>query len=406
MKKAVLFITLFLSLGLNAQELEIEAQKYPYHDIIEWKGQGAILMSKDPNQVTRVITLTLVGDQNSSIWDETFTPRDEEFFYISSDNARYVYFLDDLELDNGKVYFTQLNEAGNKKTTNVSLVNTFKSMGVSDYRELELINIVVTDKALVHHFRYHDKSEKVYKEFATFITHHNLLPYGAEIASTPVADMKNEDFGHWEYVGFTEDKICFAARGVANKKKGWTVKEFTSKGKYNSSTFLEAPTDYLAVENIGFGTTGKHYLKDRFTVEKGLVCFINDKFYMVGGESESSGARLVLYEWREGEWTEINKMELNYFIEKKALKLGLYPMNEGIGYHLNHNGYDKASIITFEEQEISSHNSFTERTIYNPSSVFNRKEKQEFMVTLPGVVLTFDTEQLNKEGPVKFLMEK
>ena len=406
MNKAILFLSLFLSFGSNAQEFEIEAQKYPYQDIIEWKGQGAILMSKDPAQVTRVITLTLVGDQNSSIWDETFTPRDEEFYYIASENARYVYFLDDLELDNGKVYFTQLNEAGNKKTTNVSLVNTFKSMGVFDYRELELINIVVTDKALVHHFRYHDKKEKVYKEYATFITHHNRLPYGVEIASTPVTDMKNEDFGHWEYVGFTEDKICFAARGITSKKKGWIVKEFTSKGKYTSSTFLEAPTDYLAVENIGFGTTGKHYLNDRFTTEKGLVCFINDKFYMVGGESEGSGARLILYEWKEGEWNEINKMELNYFIEKKALKLGLYPMNEGIGYHLNHNGYDKASIITFEKQEISSHNSFTERTIYNPSSVFNRKEKQEFMVTLPGVVLTFDTEQLNKEGPVKFLMEK
>lgn len=406
MKKTLLLCILFLSLGVQAQEFEVEAQAHPYYDIIEWKGQGAILMSRDPNGTTRKIGLTLVGNQTSSIWDESFTPRDEEFYYISSENARYVYFLDNLELDEAKVYFTQLNEAGNKKTTNVSLKSVLKQVGVDDYNELELINIVVTDKALVHHFRYEDKKEKQVKEIVTFITHHNLLPYAAELGSTPIEDLKKEDVGHWDYVGFTGDRICFAARGITEKKKGWNVKEFTSKGKFTNSLFIEAPADYLPMQNIGFGTTGKYYLKDQETTEKGMVCFINEKFYMVGGERENSGARLVLYEWSEGEWKEVNRMELNYFLEKKPLKLGLYPMNEGIAYHLDHNGYDKASIITFEERELSSHNTFTERTIYNPSSVFNRKEKHEFMVTLPGIVLTFDTNQLGKEGPVKFLMEK
>lgn len=406
MKKLSLLFIAFVALSASAQEFEIEAQKHPYYDIIEWKGQGAILMSRDPNQNTRRIGLTLVGNQNSSIWDESFTPRDEEFYYISSENARYVYFLDNLEPEEANVSFTQLNEAGNMKTSKVSLKSALKNVGIADYTNVEVINIIVTDKALVHHFRYVDKKEKLIREVATFITHHNLLAYSAELGDIPFDDLKKEDVGNWDYVGFTEDRICFAARGISERKKGWHVKEFTSKGKATGKQFLEAPKEYITVQNIGFGTTGKYYLDDRDTQDKGMVCFINNTFYMVGGERENAGARLILHEWKEGEWTEINRMELNYFIEKKPLKLGLYPMNEGIGYHLDHNGYDKASIITFEEREISAHNSFTERTIYNPSSVFNRKEKQEFMVTLPGVVLTFDTEQLGKEGPVKFLMEK
>lgn len=406
MKTLFLFFAGFLSLSAGAQEFEIPAQTSPYFDIIEWKGQGAILMTRDPNQTTRKINLTLVGNQNSSIWDESFTPRSEDFYYISSENARYVYFLDNLELDGGKVYFTQLNEAGNKKSTNVSLIPTLKTLGVSDYNDVKLVNIVVTDKALVHHFRYTDKKEGMVKEFVTFITHHNLLPYGADLGEIPVEDLKKEDVGNWNYVGFTDDQICFAARGVENKKKGWTVKEFTSKGKFTTSLFLETPSDYLPIENIGFGTTGKYYLKEEGSVEKGLVCFINGKFYMVGGERENAGARLVLHEWKDGSWQEVNRMELNYFLDKKPLKLGLYPMNEGIGYHLDHNGYDKASIITFVEREVSAHNSFTDRTIYNPSSVFNRKEKNEFLVTLPGIYLRFDTTQLGKEGPVKFILEK
>lgn len=406
MKKLALIFSAFVALTASAQEIDIEAQKYPYYDIIEWKGQGAILMNRDPNGTTRRIGLTLVGDQNSSIWDETFTPRDEAFYYISSENARYVYFLDNLQLENASVSFSQLNEAGNMKTSKVSLKSALKSIGILDYTAVEVINIIVTDKALVHHIRYEDKKEKAVKEIATFITHHNLLAYAAELGSIPYSDLKDEDIGYWDYVGFTEDKICFAARGRSDKKKGWHVKEFSSKGKSTGGQFLEAPKEYITVQNIGFGTTGKYYMDDRDTQDKGMVCFINDKFYMFGGERENAGARLILHEWSDGEWKEINRMELNYFIEKKPLKLGLYPMNEGIGYHLDHNGYDKASIITFEKQEISSHNTFTERTIYNPSSVFNRKEKQEFMVTLPGLVMTFDTEQLNKPGPVKFVMER
>ena len=406
MKKLTLLLLGFLSLNAAAQEFEIEAQTHPYYDIIEWKGQGAILLSHDPNKTTRRIGLTLVGNQNSSIWDESFTPRDEEFYYISSENARYVYFLDNLELEEANISFTQLNEAGNTKTTKVSMKSPLKSVGIVDYTAAEVINIVVTDKALVYHFRYEDKKEKHVKEVAVFMTHHNMLCYAAELGTTSFDEMKSEDVGYWDYIGFTEDKICFAARGVETKKKGWKIKEFSSKGKAVGSQFLDAPKEYITVENIGFGTTGKYYLDDRETLDKGMVCFINDKFYMVGGERENAGARLILHEWIEGEWKEINRMELNYFIEKKSLKLGLYPMNEGIGYHLDHNGYNKASIIPFQKREISSHNTFTERTIYNPSSVFNRKEKQEFMVTLPGVVLTFDTEQLNNEGSVKFLMEK
>lgn len=406
MKKLVLIFCAFLVLNANAQEFEIEAQKYPYHDIIEWKGQGAILLNRDPNGNTRRIGLTLVGNQTSSIWDETFTPGNDDFYFISSENARYVYFLDNLQLNEANVSFTQLNEAGNMKSNKVSLKSVLKSVGIVDYTAAEVINVVVTDKALVHHIRYEDKKEKVIKEVATFITHHNLLAYAAELGSIPFDDLKNEDVGYWDYVGFTEDKICFASRAISNKKKGWSIKEFSSKGKTTGSQFLEAPKEYISVQNIGFGTTGKYYMDERDTEDKGMVSFINDTFYMVGGERENAGARLILHQWKEGEWTEINRIELNYFIEKKPLKMGLYPMNEGIGYHLDHNGYDKASIITFDKREISSHNTFTERTIYNPSSVFNRKEKQEFMITLPGIILTFDTEQLNKPGTVKFLMEK
>lgn len=388
-----------------SQEFELPAATFPYYDIIEWKGMGALLLSKDPQGNTKQINITLVGNQKTSIWDQKFNPRSEDYYYISSENARYVYFLDNLELENGKVYFNQLNSAGNVKSTSVSVGNAVKKLGKYDYNKLELINVVVTDKALVHHFRYEDKANKSIVEIATFITHHNFLCYAVELGSIPTASLKNEDIGQWDYIGFTGDKIFFAARDVMSKQKGWSVRDFTSKGKPGTTLFINAPGDLLQVENIGFGTTGKYYLETKTTLDKGVLSYIKGQFYLVGGQKDGAGARLTLYQLEGNEWKDINAMELNYFIEKKALKLGIYPLNEGLAYHLDHNGYNKASIITFDKSLESAHNSFTDRTIYNPSSVFNRKEKKEFSVTLPDAVLTFDTNQLNKEGSVKFLLE-
>jgi len=401
MKKIAFFILLATSLNSFGQVFEVPAGAHPYSDIIEWKGMGSILINVDPN--TKQVNLTLANAELKSVWDQKFIPKNEKYYYISSENARYVYFLDNLKLDGGKVYFSQLNSAGNVKSTSVSISTAVKKVGVSDYNDLELINCVVTDKALVHHFRYIDKSNKTIVDIATFITHHNFLCYPVVLGAVPEASMKEEHIGNWEYVGFTDDQICFAARDYQNKNSGWSVKEYTSKGSELKGYFINGPKDLIPIENIGFGTTGKYYLNERYSIERGLLTYINNQFYMVGGQRKSAtGAEITLFKLEGNNWTEINRMNLNYFIEKKNLRLGIYPMNEGIGYHLDHNGYNKVSLISFTPKKESAHNDFTERTIFNPSSVFEGKEKEEFNVVLPTGRLIFNTSQLGKQGAVKF----
>ncbi|MFT5859253.1 MAG: hypothetical protein ACI865_001353 [Flavobacteriaceae bacterium] len=405
MKSILIILAALLSFGSMAQKFEIPSKKHPFHDIIEWKGMGAILMSKDPTQVTKQINLTLVGNQQKSIWDQKFIPKNDEFYYLSSENARYVYFLDNLELATGKVYFNQLNSAGNVKSTSVSIGSAIKKLGNYDYNNLEVINVVVTDKALVHHFRYVDKQAKSVREFATFITHHNFLCYAVELGSISNEDLKKEHIGQWKYMGFTGDQIFFAARDYQNKTKGWSVKEYTSKGKAKLGVFIDAPEDLISIENIGFGTTGEYFLEDKNTEETGLITQINGVIYLMGAQKRDAGATLILYKYDEGEWVELNTMNLNYFIEKKTLKLGIYPLNEGLGYHLDHNGYNKVSIISYTPNKESAHNDFSERTIYNPSSVLERKKREEFTVDLPEAYLIFDTNQLGVGTTVEFELE-
>lgn len=407
MRIVTLLFGLLASFSLIAQSFEILSKKDPFYDIIEWKGMGAMLMSKDPQGISKQINLTLIGDATNSIWDQKFTPKNSEFYYLSSENARYVYFLDNLELnEQGKVYFSQLNSAGNIKTTSISIGNAIKKLGGYDYNKLDLINVVVTDKALVHHFRYVDRKAKLVREFATFITHHNFLCYAVELGTVSNEKMKDDRFGQYHYIGFTGNEIYFAIRDYLNKKSGWTVKSYTSKGKPLQSTFLPAPTDLLPIENIGFGTSGSYYLNNKNSVEYGILSQINNHFYLIGAQRNSTSAKLVLFTYEEGDWKEVNQMNLNYFIENKTLKLGVYPMNEGLGYHLDHNGYNKVSLISFTPNVSYAHNDFSARTVANPSSVFYPKKKEEFTVTLSGKILYFNTNQLGSTSVTFELKEQ
>ncbi|MCH2223612.1 MAG: hypothetical protein MK066_02500 [Crocinitomicaceae bacterium] len=402
MNKLLFLYTVILGFYGSAQEFEVPTKKNPYYDILEWKGYGGLLLSKDPNGNTKQINITLVGNDKTSVWDQKFNPKTTDFYFISSENARYVYFLDNLELENGKAYFSQLNSAGNVKSTSVAIGTAIKKLGNYDYNKLELIDVVVTDKALVHHFRYEDKKDKSIREFATFTTHHNFLCYAVELGAVKTDALKDNKYGQWNYVGFTGDKVFFAVRDYVSKSRGWSVKQYSSKGKELEGTFIKAPKDLLTIENIGFGTTGKHYLKDKTTTETGLLTQINGKFYLMGGQRRDAGAELILFEWKEEEWNEVNSINLNYFIEKKNLKLGIFPMNEGLGYHLDHNGYNKVSMVRFDGRENPAHNEFSDRTVANPSSVFYPKKKAEFIVRLTDKILAFDTSQLGKGGSVIF----
>ena len=119
MKKITLFILLTANFFCKSQIFEVPAGTHPYSDVIEWKGMGTMLMSVDPN--TKQVNLTLANAELKSVWDQKFIPKNDKYYYISSENARYVYFLDNLNLQSGKVYFSQLNSAGNIKST-ISIV--------------------------------------------------------------------------------------------------------------------------------------------------------------------------------------------------------------------------------------------------------------------------------------------
>ena len=123
------FISTILGFSTFAQQFEIPAEKYPFYSILEWKGRGSILLNREPTGITKKVNLTLVGNQSTSIWQESFNPRGKDFYFISSENTRYTYFLENLNPELGKIFMHQLNSAGNMKSTSVSLTAAIKELG-------------------------------------------------------------------------------------------------------------------------------------------------------------------------------------------------------------------------------------------------------------------------------------
>lgn len=399
MKTSCILLFLFLGLQINAQRIEIWAEQYPFYNVLEWKGMGTILMNRDPSGNMKKVNLTLAGNSPTHIWQQSFNPNGKDFYYISSENARYVYFLDNLNLEAGKVSFHQLNSAGNVKSTSVSLASAIKKLGY-DPLELELIDIVTTDKALVHIFRYHNEKDKKYVEIATFITHHNLLEYATILGEIPDDNIKSGNFGMWKYIGFTEDQIAFATRDLVNKKSGWTVKTYTSKGVLSEARFIEAPSEkFDFLDFSGLGTHGSIYLGDKtkHNNEKGSILFHKNQFYLTGTVTEGTNKTAKLFQLTEGKWNLLNS---HTYIDqsKKVSTFGTYVLNEGVACKIG-------SVVVFLPYSSSSkpvQSNFKANFNTNPSRMIIEDKKEQFAVYLADGVLYFDTNQLNKPGNVIF----
>ncbi|MEN9442383.1 MAG: hypothetical protein RLZ33_2460 [Bacteroidota bacterium] len=401
MKIVHLLFSLTLGISSFAQQFEMPAEQYPFYSIVEWKGMGAMLLSKDPLQNSKKINLTLAGNATTSIWQQGFNPDDKDFYYISSENARYVYFMDNLQLQEGKTFFHQLNSNGNVKSTSVSLGAAIKKLGAFDPLELELMDIVTTDKALVHVFRYHDVKAKKYVEIATFITHHNMLPYSAILGEVSELSLKEGNYGMWKYVGFTDDQIVFAARDFQNKKNGWSVMNFTSKGVMSEAKFIEGPTDkFDFVEDVALGSHGQLYTQQnaKDQRETAQLHFHKNTYYLTGISTDANGRTAKLMELNTGKWVQLNTATLALEKTKDLPTVGTMVLNEGIACKIG----NTAVLLPFISSVKPIIQSFNVDMHANPSRMILEEKKELFAVSLAEGRLFFDRKQLGKAGSVKF----
>jgi hypothetical protein len=397
------FVALFsLITGfLNAQKFEIPAEGFPFYQVLEWKGQGAIVLNRDPSYNQKQVHMTLIAGEGKSTWNQDFNPSGKEYFYISEDGGRYAYFLEHLELKNGSITFHQLNIAGNVKKNTVSFASAVKKLGDFAPDDLTLLDIVTSEKALIYTFTHTDNASKKKSTIAVTMTHNNFLVYATLVAQNVTGSSKVEDLVSWYMAGDKGDNIVYAARTHAAKDAGWRIKEFTPKGELKAEYNLKAGgTNFAEHERVGFGTRGSALLNRVEPKEKGTLLVNNGEFYIGGIEVSGTAANLVTYAWKDDEWKKVASSPVKGYNAKKSFQAGYFPMKEGIGWYVK-NTVSEGHFHSFTNST-GVVSGVVNQQINNPSRLLTDEYSGKFVAALPDRWIVFDQSVLPVKANVSF----
>lgn len=334
------------------------------------------------------------------MWEQKFNPENHSPHYLFNEDINYIYFIDNLDLkNNGRFYFNQINGAGNAKSGTLDIgikINRFEEF--YDYNIFEFQDATVTDKVLISQYRYYDKKEKEYHEFAMLMPHHNLTHNVIKLGHVDADAIKSEKSGQWNFVGFDNEISHFSWRENKADALGYTIKGFSPKAELVSDLFLPEPENVIAFKNFGYGNRGKYYLEDdsRFGVETGLISLIGGEYYLLTLQSESGDNKITLYKLVEEKWSILNSTSVGGITEKERVYLGSFPINEGITYHYKHNEKDEVGILYFEKGKKGKTEPFTEQSAFNPSHLLLDAQPTEFITAVSTGILTCDLQQFSK----------
>ncbi len=403
MKKSLIILFALVSIPIYAQKFEIPPLKQPYYDILEWKGIGALALSRDLSLTQKQVDLTMVSGDGKSAWQQVYNPMAKETFFISEDGGKYAYFLENLELKDNKVFIHQLSAAGNIKVMNLNFLTPLKRLGSFSPSDLYLTDIITTEKALLWMFKHRDKDKLT--TIAVSMTHHNFNMYAFVVSENVISSSKIEDQISWYVAGEKGENILFAARLHAGKEAGWKVKEYNPKGVMISERVLEQQkTNFIAHTRVGFGRRGSALLKRSEPNEKGTLVFANGDYFVGGIEMNGTVANLITYKMDNKEngkeWIKVCESPCANYNVKKDLEVGCFRMEEGIGWYVN-SAKSEGHFHSFTSGSGIVSGSIDQATS-NPSRLLTAEFPSKFVVELNTKWLVFDTKQFPTKNSLTF----
>lgn len=390
---------------LNAQEFQIASEKFDYYDAIEWKGYGIILFNRDPSLKMNQVHMTMVTEQPKALWQQSFNPLTDNYYYVTNDGGRYAYFLNDLELKDGKISFNQLNVSGNIRTQAVSVTSLIKKLGNFQLSDLTVTDIVLTEKALVYLLIHNDKSTDTRTTIAVTMTHHNLSPYATIIATNKIGNSKPEDQISWYVAGEEGESILYAARIHEGKSSGWAVKKYSPKGDLERDYEIKfAGLKFVAHNRSGFGPKGNTMLQEIQPREAGSLTYHKGKFYAGGIEMNGTQATMASYVMNEGAWQKIGSTNLGTYNAKKTSDVGFFQLTEGLAWYAGDEKTGEAHFHSYDgKQQIVSKN--IPVRLNNPGRLITAEQPGKVVTTLPAGLVSMDPKQL-PAAAVKFELLK
>lgn len=290
--KKMKIITLFLvfcSSILFGQELTLTPKKMPFYDIIEWPNNGVLVFGKDYKGNTVQQEISFINDAGEVKWQEQYLPQVAEPKIILSEYSDYLYFLDQLQPENGKIFYNQTNLSGYIRKGSIYFPPIFRTVSDIDYSSCELIDIVSATDDLIFHFRLKDKKNKVYQDVLVFLNHYSLKTFIAKVPGVfgfDVVDSGQKSLVY--FAGSKDNENYFVHHTKKDNKSGYDVLIFDKKGAFTGSRFLVTPDSDISVSSrFSIYPSGSYYSNNTIHAAKGQLFFFDNDWYLLGCKANS-----------------------------------------------------------------------------------------------------------------------
>lgn len=294
----------------------------PFYDIVEWPGNGVLLFAKDPKGNTTQQEVTYVNMQGEIKWQEQYLPQVKDPKLILSDYSNYLYFLDQLQPDNGKIFYNQATFSGNIRKGSIYFPPIFRTLTDFDDLNSELIDVVNATDNLIFHFRLRDKKSKSFVDVLVLLNHYSLKTTALQLPGVfgwDEVEKKEKSLPY--FAGSKENENYFAYYSTREKKKGIEIVIIDKKGTFSGSNFFELPMQTASWNTIiPIYLTGLFHfqeLKKTLPVSPGRMVFIDNRWFWAGSNAE--GAAL----WRFDGQTPVKVFDGWKIPFKKSAQFGI-----------------------------------------------------------------------------------
>jgi len=410
LKKFLLaFLPLIPLMTLAQEDIEIERGKFPFNKIVEWPRKGTLMIGTDPSGRSQEINLNLLNFNGEIQWNRSVFPKQKNSHLIISSLSDYIYFVDDLKLNNNSVRYNQVNQSGSVVPTKFDMLSVIRSYRYTTPDDLVLKEIVNTPKALVFYYQLPIKDKGIIENFFVTITHHNNRVYHCK---GPVSDYNLTHKGEeniFVFAGANDDEISFSKYGLEGHKKSATLFSFNSKAEpISTNTIIPSQFSPLPSEVEFIGLNGSYYLKEqnRTQIESNgtAIVFNENIYYVVNDEKERC---LKVYGQNEkGEFVVLNECGNQADNSRRYnSSLVFVPLDNKLFVLSSIN--EKTNAVEFSEQGVKNVAIATldlEKIRENPRSFKTKSNKNEYVHLINDIPYTIDLSNLEKLD--KFVFKK
>lgn len=298
MKIITLFLVFCSSTVLLGQEIILKPKKMPFYDIVEWPNKGVLVFGKDYKGNTLQQEVSFINESGEIKWQEQYLPQVPEPKVIMSEYSDYLYFLDQLQPENGKIFYNQTNLSGYIRKGSIYFPPIFRTVSDIDYNTCELIDIVSATDDLIFHFRLKDKKNKVYQDVLVFLNHYSLKTFIAKVPGIFGFDVVDKGEKSLVYfAGSKDNENYFVHHTKKDNKSGYDVLIFDKKGVFTGSRFLVNPdSDIINSSRAPIYPSGSYYTNSATHSAKGQIFFFNNTWYLLGGKANA----FSIWKYEEG----------------------------------------------------------------------------------------------------------